>query len=79
MRELKTGIDKKGKGNRYFEVGNIRVTSLPNTWGNCPGIRIQAYKKGSGKALHQGAELPVPDNDVAYGLIAAIVAAIDVA
>lgn len=62
------------KGNEYFDVDNIRVTSIGNTWGGNSGIRIQAYK-GKGKSLHRGAELPASDPATAYRLIAAIVAA----
>jgi hypothetical protein len=64
------------KGNEYFDVENIRVTCVGKTWGGDSGIRIQAYK-GTGKSLHQGAELPVPDAATAYKLIAAIVAAFE--
>jgi len=69
-------MEKKtdGKGNDYFDVDNLRVTSVGKTWGGNSGIRIQAYK-GKGMSLHQGAELPASDPATAYRLIAAIVAA----
>lgn len=71
-------MDKQtdSKGNPYFNVGNLRVTCIGETWGGSSGIRIQAYT-GNGSALHRGAELPVPDKATAYDLIAAIVAALD--
>ena len=75
MSELEKGID--GKGNTYFKIGNIRVTRIKKTWDNRPGIRIQAYKNNKDKKLHRGAEFPVPNDDVAYGLIKAIVAALE--
>lgn len=46
-------------GNPYYECSNIRVTCLEKTHNGEPGIRIQAYKNGESKALHQGAELPL--------------------
>ena len=69
-------MDKKidSKGNEYFDVDNIRVTSIGKTWGGNSGIRIQAYR-GKGMSLHKGAELPASDPATAYQLIAAIVAA----
>jgi len=27
---------KDGSGNIYFDVGNIRVTAIPDTWNKCP-------------------------------------------
>ncbi len=68
---------KDGKGNIYFDVGNIRITCIGSSWDGGPGIRVQAYK-GSGRSLHRGAELPVPDASTAYNLIAAIVSALEV-
>lgn len=59
-----------GSGNIYFDVGNIRVTAVPKTWDNCPGIRVQAYKESGG--LHQGAELPIPDKQIAFDFLSAI-------
>ncbi len=63
------------KGNPYFDVHNLRVTCIGQTWGGSSGIRIQAYT-GEGNMLHRGAELPVPDKATAYDLITAIVAAL---
>jgi len=67
---------KDGKGNVYFDVGNIRVTTLPKTWDGNPGIRIQAYK-GDGNKLFQGAELPIANKETAFDLFAAIHKAIE--
>ena len=62
-------MNKDKSGNDYYEVGNIRITALENTWDDGkPGLRIQAYK-GSGKSLFQGAELPIPDKASAYDFI----------
>ena len=69
-------MQSDNKGNQYVDVDNIRITCVGKTWGGDSGIRIQAYK-GDGKKLHQGAELPVPDEATAYKLIAAIVAAFE--
>lgn len=60
------------KGNTYFDVGNIRITSVEETWSGDSGIRIQAYKSGTSGALHQGAELPIPDKRTAYDFLKAI-------
>lgn len=59
-----------GAGHVYFDVGNIRVTAIPETWSGEPGIRIQAYKPEGG--LFQGAELPVPRKGTAFDLLRAI-------
>ncbi len=65
-------------GNVYFDVGNIRITATPSVWGgNQKGLRIQAYK-GQGKALHPGAELPVPDKETAFDLVNAIMQALQI-
>ena len=66
---MKENIDSKG--NIFFDVENIRVTVLPKTWNGSPGIRIQAYK-GKGNSMFQGAELPIPDKNVAFDLLTAI-------
>lgn len=71
---MKHTVDSKG--NTYYEVENIRVTCIGETWGGDSGIRIQAYK-GEGKKLHRGAELPISNEATAYKLIAAIVAAFE--
>ena len=64
-------------GQKCFDVGNIRITCVASTWSGEPGLRIQAYKHdpANSKALHRGAEIPVPDRDVAYELIMALCAA----
>jgi len=64
------------KGNVYYDVANIRITALPNTWDDHPGIRIQAYT-GEGNKLFPGAELPIPDKETAFNLLAAIHKAIE--
>lgn len=71
---MKTEKDKNG--NVFFEVSNIRITCISETWNGEPGIRVQAYT-GEGKKLHRGAELPVPGKDVAYSLIVAIAHALE--
>jgi len=68
---------KDSSENTYFDVANIRITALRQTWDNDkPGLRVQAYK-GKGDALFQGAELPVPDKETAYELIKAIAKALE--
>ncbi len=62
--------DTDRKGNTYFEVNNLRITSIPETWNDDPGIRIQAYKPEGG--LHRGAEIPIPDKETGYDLLNAI-------
>ena len=66
-----------GPGHSYFDVENIRITCIPQTWdNNKPGLRIQAYT-GSGDALFQGAEIPIPDKATAYEFIKAIAQALE--
>jgi hypothetical protein len=64
-------------GNEYFQVENIRITAVPKTWNNKPGLRIQAYK-GKGDALFQGAEIPIPNKEIAYELIKAMAKALEI-
>jgi len=59
-----------GSGNVYAEVGNIRITLVPETWAGQPGVRIQAYKEEDG--LNPGREIPLPTKKDAYDLIEAI-------
>ncbi len=63
--------NKDGTGKEYYDVENIRVTVLDETWSGSPGLRIQAYK-GDGKKLFQGAELPIPNKEIAFDLLTAI-------
>ena len=65
-------MPEDSSGKQYFDVENIRVTAVPQTWDDGkPGLRIQAYK-GKGDALLRGAEIPIPDAETAYKLIKAI-------
>ena len=65
-------MPKDSSGHQYFDVKNVRVTAVPQTWDDSkPGLRIQAYK-GKGDALFPGAEIPIPDAETAYKLIKAI-------
>lgn len=64
-------------GNVYFDVGNIRITAIPETWDGNPGIRIQAYK-GDGNKLYQGAELPVESKETGFDIVAALLKAIEI-
>ena len=68
-------VKKDAKGNEYFDVRNVRVTCIGKTWGGSSGIRIQSYT-GKGGRLHRGAELPIPNKEVAYDIIAAVLAAL---
>jgi len=61
---------RDGSGKTYFDVGNIRITCIPETWSGEPGIRVQAYKAEGG--LFQGAELPVPTKEIGFDLLKAI-------
>ena len=68
---------KDSSDNLYFDVKNIRITALRQTWDdNKPGLRLQAYK-GNGNALFPGAEIPVPDKETAYEFIRAIFNALE--
>lgn len=48
-------MPQDGSGNTYFDVENIRITCVPETFDGNPGLRIQAYK-GQGNALFPGTE-----------------------
>lgn len=64
-------------GNTYFDVRNVRITAVPETWDNKkPGLRIQAYK-GKGDALFPGAEIAIPDRQTAYEFIKAVFGALE--
>jgi hypothetical protein len=60
-----------GSGNVYVETGNARITFVPRTWDESPGVRIQAKKVGGG--LNWGPEIPVFTKEGAYDLIEALV------
>ncbi|MDD4616572.1 MAG: hypothetical protein PHW76_05580 [Alphaproteobacteria bacterium] len=67
-------IQQDGKGNEYVRVENIRITYLPAcSWDpSSPGLRIQAYRDNQTDALHQGAEIPIKNQQTALDVIAAI-------
>jgi hypothetical protein len=53
-------------GNHYVNVGNIRITYIPErsrsdakNWAGKSVIRIQAYRNDHNSSLHSGAEYPV--------------------
>ncbi len=60
-----------GSGNPYVDVGNSRITLVPETWAGQPGVRIQAYKEAGG--LNPGPEIPLPAKRDAYDLIEGLV------
>jgi hypothetical protein len=62
-----------GAGNVYFDVLNVRIICLRQTWAGTPGIRIQAYK-GNGSGLYQGAEIPLANQGAAYQFVKALFA-----
>lgn len=72
-------IKKDSKGNSYVEVDNLRITyvdcknrSSIKDWPNADVLRVQAYRGGANKSLHQGAEYPIYNDKSAYNLIEAI-------
>lgn len=62
-------------GHTYFDVENIRITCIPQTWNGQPGLRIQAYKSDGG--LFPGAEIPVPNKEIGFDLLKAISKALE--
>jgi hypothetical protein len=63
------------KGNIYTEIKNIRITHVKSAnrapdkdWPGKDVIRIQAYRDGTSKSLHRGAEIPI-DNKSDISLI----------
>jgi hypothetical protein len=63
----------------YTEVENIRITYVPardreeaKNWAGSDVLRVQAYRGGSDRSLHMGAELPVPSPEVFVELITAL-------
>ncbi|RLC02338.1 MAG: hypothetical protein DRI57_30170 [Deltaproteobacteria bacterium] len=69
-------MPQDGRGNTYFDVENIRITCVPETFDGNPGLRIQAYK-GQGNALFPGAEIPIPDKSTAFDLLKTISKALE--
>jgi len=72
-------MDRDGNGHVYLDVRNIRITYIPQTnrrrnadWSESDVLRIQAYKGDESRALHRGAELPVPSPDALLEFIAAL-------
>ncbi|WP_167597978.1 hypothetical protein [Leeuwenhoekiella sp. ZYFB001] len=59
-------MERDSKGNIYTEIKNIRLTYVKSAnrapdkdWPGSDVIRIQAYRDGTSKSLHRGAEIPV--------------------
>ena len=76
MSEKTKNTSKDGSNNSYFDVGNIRITSVKKTWDGKPGLRIQAYKPDG--RLFQGAEIPIKDKNTAFDLVNGICRALDI-
>lgn len=66
---MRRGTDSSD--NEFVEVGNVRVTRVPETFAGTPGVRVQA-KKGTGDALFRGAELPLDDKEAVYDFVRAV-------
>jgi len=60
-----------GKGQRYITIGNIRITTVSETWAGKPGIRIQALS-ADGNKVFPGAEIPIPDLKSAAELVGGV-------
>lgn len=60
-----------GKGLRYFTCGNLRITTIAETWAGKPGIRIQALS-ADGNKVFPGAEIPIPDLKSAAKLVGGV-------
>ncbi len=61
-------LEKDGPGHYFVDVGNVRLTYIPAKdrsggadWSGQDVLRFQAYRDGSTRALHLGAELPIAD------------------
>jgi hypothetical protein len=61
-------------GQKYFEVGNIRITCIPTTWNGGPGLRIQVKRLGR---LLRGPEIPIADKTNAYELVKAFLCSLE--
>ena len=69
-------MPQDGRGNTYFDVENIRITCVPETFDGNPGLRIKAYK-GQSNSLFSGAEIPIPDKSTAFDLLKTISKALE--
>lgn len=76
---METEIKIDGKGNKYVEVGNLRISIIRSEnrpsdkdWPGQDVLRIQAYR-GEAKYLHMGSELPISKKDNLIDLISAII------
>jgi|GEM_PF-2524121 len=63
--------DTDGKGQHYMTIGNIRITTISDTWAGKPGIRIQALS-ADGNRVFPGAEIPIPDLKSAVKLVGGV-------
>lgn len=70
MKNKQVIMGEDGSGQQYFDVDNIRITVVENTWDDVPGIRVQAYKENG--QLNPGAELPIANSETAFRLILAL-------
>ncbi len=55
-------------GQKFFEMGNVRITCILKTFNGHPGLRIQACQNG--KPM-QGPEIPLADKADAFELVKA--------
>lgn len=68
-------IDSRGQ--KYIDVGNMRITYVEKTWDGYPGLRFQAYREQNSGSLHPGAEIPLSNVAEAYNLVAAVIRLFD--
>jgi len=71
--------DRDNSNHVFTEVQNIRITYVPSgdraeakNWAGSDVLRVQAYRGPDDRALHMGAELPVPNPDIFVELISAL-------
>jgi hypothetical protein len=60
-----------GKEQRYITCGNLRITTISETWAGKPGIRIQALS-ADGNKVFPGSEIPIPDLKSAANLVGGV-------
>lgn len=73
---MPTGQD--GNGQPYWDVENIRITSIASTFAGTPGLRIQSFQKNPTvrERMYIGAEIPIPNKKVGLDLISSLISAV---
>jgi len=73
-------MNKDSRGNDFLEIDNLRITLVrsanrnPNKdWPGQDVVRFQSKRNSTSNSLHQGAEIPIPNDAKIVEIISALV------